>query len=329
MVRKRIETLDVMQALAMILVVLGHHLFHFMPDVYGKIHYYIYAFHMPLFIFISGFLISYSYNPAIGYKTYIVKKFIKFFVPYLIIGTVVTILYYYMYGVSISENIVYLILSPKQSSTTFLWYIYMLFFLYVLYPFIYRTLENGIIYILIAIALILNIFPLQTSVLCIDYMSKYGIFYLIGCFSVKYYSVFTSFSARIIAFILFILFVITSIGVFCPNRFRQIGLFIIPYLSIPSVYLISLLFQKIKWVKDILVVVSKECFHIYLFHMFVIQGIALIYHELFPSQLTVSGMILYIVLSSVIAIYISIFFFKVVNKLVKKIRYDINSNTIV
>lgn len=47
--------MDIIQDMAMLLVVLGHHLFGFMSPIYGDIHYYIYSFHMPLFIFISGF----------------------------------------------------------------------------------------------------------------------------------------------------------------------------------------------------------------------------------------------------------------------------------
>ena len=52
--------LDLMQGLAMILVVIGHHLFPFMPEWYRALHYYIYLFHMPFFIFISAFLIRYK-----------------------------------------------------------------------------------------------------------------------------------------------------------------------------------------------------------------------------------------------------------------------------
>ena len=59
---KRIIGIDVMQGIAMVLVVLGHHLFPFMPEWYMRMFYWIYTFHMPLFIFISGFLVRYSYK---------------------------------------------------------------------------------------------------------------------------------------------------------------------------------------------------------------------------------------------------------------------------
>lgn len=60
--RKRILQLDLMQGFAMALVVLGHHLFTFLPAWYKEMHTYIYMFHMPFFMFISGFLIHYSYK---------------------------------------------------------------------------------------------------------------------------------------------------------------------------------------------------------------------------------------------------------------------------
>ena len=88
---KRIIGIDVMQGIAMVLVVLGHHRFPFMPEWYMRMFYWIYTFHMPLFIFISGFLVRYSYKGVHGwneYKGYIGKRVRKFVPPYLIVCTI-------------------------------------------------------------------------------------------------------------------------------------------------------------------------------------------------------------------------------------------------
>lgn len=315
----RIVSLDIMQAIAMILVILGHHLLDFMPDIYTKIHFYIYTFHMPLFIFISGFLISYSYKTTIPYLKYIKKRFIKFFIPYLIIGIFVSILYYFLYKEPIINNIINLIISPKESSTTFLWYIYMLFFLYLLYPLIHRALENNIIIlILVLIAIYLNLNPIKTPILCLDYFTKYFIFYLLGCISAKYHHIVLSPNYKWIHSIGLALFIVASIGIFHSNNLKDIAQFAISYLSIPSAYFISILIEKIRLLKKTSAVISKECFHIYLFHMFVIQGLALIFSKLYLNELDIIGMIIYIIISTNLSIVISIYFFKILNNLIIK-----------
>ena len=48
--KKRLVIIDLLQGVAMVWVIIGHHLFDFMPAIYQAIHYYIYSFHMPFFI---------------------------------------------------------------------------------------------------------------------------------------------------------------------------------------------------------------------------------------------------------------------------------------
>jgi fucose 4-O-acetylase-like acetyltransferase len=125
--KKRLVIVDLLQGIAMVWVIIGHHLFDFMPTIYHSIHYYIYSFHMPFFIFISSFLIAYSYK-ELSYRTYIYRKFHKFFLPYVLVGIIVIALSALKEGFKIiPSNLLYLIFSPKQSEATFLWYIYLLF----------------------------------------------------------------------------------------------------------------------------------------------------------------------------------------------------------
>ena len=181
--QKRLDIIDVMQGIAMLWVIVGHHLFDFMPPVYGHIHYYIYSFHMPLFIFISGFLIAYSYK-GISYRQYVYRRFHKFFVPYVIVGIIITLLAATKGGIaSIGENLVNLMVSPKQSEATFLWYIYLLFVLYAIFPFCEKGRKKlGISFevLLLLIGICFYLFPIGTTILCLDYFSGYFLFYAIG-----------------------------------------------------------------------------------------------------------------------------------------------------
>lgn len=318
--KERIVLLDIMQGIAMLLVILGHHLLDFMPKAYSGIHYYIYTFHMPLFIFISGFLISYSYKEEIGYFKYVKKRFIKFFIPYFIIGVIVTILYHFMYGENIFKNILNLIISPKETPTTFLWYIYLLFFFYALYPVVHKTLNSSIIYYLLAIGIILYIFPFKTSILCLDYFTRYLIFYLIGCLSARYFRVFQLQRAKLTSYLFLAVFIVTSIIFIVRNVYNPAIEFVIPFLSIPAVYAISLLLKNIPIITEVLSDISHECFHIYLLHMFVIQGLAIIFHRLYSEQLSITGMTFYILISTIISIIIPIYFFRVINKFIALIK---------
>jgi fucose 4-O-acetylase-like acetyltransferase len=87
----RILLIDLMQGMAMIMVVIGHHMFTFMPRWYEDLHTYIYLFHMPFFMFISGFLIRYSYkgvSSVSGYLYYVGRK-AKKFVPYILLVRII------------------------------------------------------------------------------------------------------------------------------------------------------------------------------------------------------------------------------------------------
>lgn len=181
--RKRLEIIDLLQGIAMLWVIIGHHLLNFMPAIYHSIHYYIYSFHMPFFIFISSFLIAYSYK-EVSYKVYISKKLHKFFFPYICIGLLITLLTGLKEGInSIPENLMFLILAPKLSASTFLWYIYMLFLLYAIYPLNrmgFQMMGTKFEILLSILGFYFYFYPIDIQLLCIDYLTKYFLFYQLG-----------------------------------------------------------------------------------------------------------------------------------------------------
>lgn len=72
----RINIIDYIKAIGMLLVIWGH-------IIYKEIdHNVIYAFHMPLFFFLSGFVFSISRYPSFG--AFVKRKFIGLLVPYAI-----------------------------------------------------------------------------------------------------------------------------------------------------------------------------------------------------------------------------------------------------
>lgn len=87
--RERLQFISYMQVIGIILVVAGHSV-HMYPDgAFGEslfIHSAIYSFHMPLFIFISGFLMMYStfLRPGASPRSagFVIKKFKRLMVPF-------------------------------------------------------------------------------------------------------------------------------------------------------------------------------------------------------------------------------------------------------
>ncbi len=65
---KRIQTVDCMSVLMMILVIMGHCMFSEAPAWYraGRTH--VYVFHMSVFMCVSGFLVTYSCSKETGLR---------------------------------------------------------------------------------------------------------------------------------------------------------------------------------------------------------------------------------------------------------------------
>lgn len=315
--RPRLVTVDIMQGMAMLLVVIGHHLLDFMPESYGRFHSWLYIFHMPYFIFISGFLIAYSYKGE-QYGTYIYRRFRKFFIPFVIIGIIITLLASLKYGTaSIGNNLLNLLVSPKQSEATFLWYIYLLFFLYALYPLINFLQRKSLILCnagLIITGIILFIFPAKTQLFCLDYFARYFIFYVLGIITSSCLEQIRShhlayMTAGVVSLTCFI---IISIFTFRGGGHDWYS-WLLCFLIIPTMYTMSYTIKHIPHVRNALVSISKNCFQIYLLHMFFIQGLAFIFTTLYRDQLNGIYAIFYTAVSSVIAITGPIVIYKLCN----------------
>ena len=126
-----------------ILVVLGHSGFE-EPLVKEKLLWlntWIYMFHMPLFFFISGYLYSLTQKDftKIDSKAFLKKKFIRLFVPYLVLGLIVFVIKYGMTGIIGSsrsfslQDFFMMFIAPRWPNSTmgYLWFIGTLFFLFV------------------------------------------------------------------------------------------------------------------------------------------------------------------------------------------------------
>ena len=303
--KERLVEIDILQGMAMLLVVLGHHWLDFMPDWYHHLHYYLYLFHMPLFIFISGFLIRYSYKGVDNlneYKTYVFKRVKKFIPMYFFVGILCIFLSTDIKNPLVETyDFINLMIDPKASPATFLWYIYMLFVYYCLAPLLFR-LSKGLLTFIFILSILGFIFPSENSLFCIDYFTKYSVFFLFGVLVASRYDDFRCFLKKTyLTFLLFFIF----LSIFHFNIDYCLTLEkVIPWIAIPAFGCITLWVHNSYFLCKFFTYISIHCFSIYLFHMFFVQAIAVVI-EKNCSNFSTLHYILYLMMSIFVSIMCS------------------------
>lgn len=87
----RIIALDIAKAICIILVVMGHYVPDNSPAWYVLVHDVIYTFHMPLFMFVSGYVYI-ATKKRITYGDFLLKKVRRLMVPYLTTSVMVIVI---------------------------------------------------------------------------------------------------------------------------------------------------------------------------------------------------------------------------------------------
>lgn len=299
---KRLTDLDIMQGIAMTLVVLGHHLFDFMPEWYEKMFNYIYTFHMPLFIFISGFLVRYSYKRIQNreeYWKYIIKRAQKFALPYIIIGTIIALTTFKIDDINIFiNNMINLFISPRQGAAIFLWYIHLLFIFYCIAPLIFNS-NKYVKFFLFIFALLLSFIPIPIHLFNIDYFARYFIFFLLGAFIAKHYE-YVYIIKKVKMFMLLVIFIIMSFAYFMEYK-SFLLCYAMQWISIPAFYCITSFIMHWDAARNALVYVSMNCFGVYLLHMFFVKAGSIII-AIQPFNIPSHYYIIYLLVSTFISI---------------------------
>lgn len=128
--------IDALKGLAILLVILAHALQRSLPDIQGNIYFnFIAAFHMPLFMFLSGYILY--LNKAEYDLKWIWKKFLRLIVPFF----TWTIIFYYAidfnftglfsfvdYSGSLLDSILRTVMHPGNG----LWFLWVLFIFYLI-----------------------------------------------------------------------------------------------------------------------------------------------------------------------------------------------------
>lgn len=148
---KKNQQILVLNTFAIIMVCIGHS-FTAVESYYG--HKWIYSFHMPLFMFISGYLLNYatmhkqqeiSDISLLGKQGYIVKRAIRLLVPYFIISSItyipkVLLSAHALRPIDFSiHSYIHMLLYPMDNVIKFFWFLPTLFIVSIITIILYKT----------------------------------------------------------------------------------------------------------------------------------------------------------------------------------------------
>jgi peptidoglycan/LPS O-acetylase OafA/YrhL len=244
--KERLYDIDRARGLAIFLVVYGHLIADVFPS--GNLWYetsniFVYKFHMPFFMFLSGFTLMYAYkgvNNISQYRDYAHKKIVRIFPAFLLFALII------MFGKAVAsqflhvENVpgnfwldlFYVLVRPYQSEAGSLWYIYALLEFSLLFPVLILIVRSRVEWLL-PFGLIVY-FVETTSYFLIDRLCEYMLFIAIGMNVVVHFEKYTRVIDRYRWF--FYLFFVLSfflVDIFSRDAHSKL---VIGILSIPAIH---------------------------------------------------------------------------------------------
>lgn len=193
--KPRYAYIDRTKGLAILLVVIGHLVAREMApggggEWYGLLKDRIYAFHMPLFMAVSGLVYGLTWRPGADFMADLRdsgRRIVRLLPAYLLFGLLI---FFGKLGFQLAmpgsiDNPVHgaaglldLVLRPTDSFTSFLWYVYALSLLYLLFPPAFR-LARGHMLPLLLVAGAFYLLPTSTW-LTWDRLQLFTVFFLTG-----------------------------------------------------------------------------------------------------------------------------------------------------
>lgn len=181
----RIVTLDVAKAICIIFVVVGHYVPDNAPAWWVMLRNVIYTFHMPLFMFASGFIYI-ATKKDLPYGTFLMKKVKRLMVPYWVTSFIVISIKILTQGsmsVDHPVNVVsYLKMFYMPEAGAFLWFILALWWMFMVVPLL-KTKRNRMLFFLFC--LIVHYVPVKLpGLFCIEQCKNMFVFFMLGviCF---------------------------------------------------------------------------------------------------------------------------------------------------
>ncbi|MCQ2049471.1 MAG: acyltransferase family protein [Candidatus Saccharibacteria bacterium] len=266
----RLLNFDIAKVICIILVVIGHYNSKSFPLWYQELISWIYTFHMPLFMFASGYIyIAFKKNE--NYISFLTRKLKRLMIPYFSISfIIITIKLLTEKGLYIQNPVTtesYFKAFYQPEAGYFLWFVWSLFTIFLFIP-LFKTKTSRLI--LFGLALVIHYLPLElTRIFAIHETKNMLCWFLLGvcCFDWIGYIKKAIFRNSISAFMsatTICLFVISSIF----RSQSSILILLQPWLGIASVMIFSTILSKVTHgiAMNIITALSASNYIIYLFH---------------------------------------------------------------
>ena len=179
---KRLLDFDIAKAICIMLVVMGHNVPDGLPKWWQTTHDIIYTFHMPLFMFASGFIYI-AFKKDESYLHFLQKKVLRLMVPYITISLIVITLKLLTQGSGSVDNPVtamtYLRMFYLPEAGYFLWFIWALWWMFCITP-AFKSKQSRLV--LFVITAILHYLPHGwiTSAVCLRQTFDFYIWFMLG-----------------------------------------------------------------------------------------------------------------------------------------------------
>lgn len=178
---QRLISFDIAKAICIILVVIGHYVPDYSPLWYVGVHDVIYTFHMPLFMFASGFIYM-ATKKDITYRDFLLKKVKRLMVPYFSVSAIVITIKLLTEGHAYVENPVtwmsYVKMLYLPEAGYFLWFIWALWWMFVICPlFKTKQMRLGLLVLAIVLHYIPNFLP---DVFCLRQFQGMLVYFMLG-----------------------------------------------------------------------------------------------------------------------------------------------------
>lgn len=178
---QRLISFDIAKAICIILVVIGHYVPDYSPQWYVGVHDVIYTFHMPLFMFASGFIYM-ATKKDITYRDFLLKKVKRLMVPYFSVSAIVITIKLLTEGHAYVENPVtwmsYVKMLYLPEAGYFLWFIWALWWMFVISPlFKTKQMRLGLLVPAIVLHYIPNFLP---DVFCLRQFQGMLVYFMFG-----------------------------------------------------------------------------------------------------------------------------------------------------
>ncbi|MBR5087251.1 MAG: acyltransferase family protein [Muribaculaceae bacterium] len=185
--KTRLATLDIARIVCIILVVIGHYDPVEAPAHYNNMLKVIYTFHMPVFLFISGFLYIITQKQE-SFKAFFIKKINRLAIPYLVTSAIIITIKLLSQGNARVDHPVtawsYLKMFYIPEAGYFLWFIIALF---VMFAVVYFFKSKQARLILFLISFVISLLPsCGIDILCLRQTQEMMVYFMTGVLVADY-----------------------------------------------------------------------------------------------------------------------------------------------